>query len=117
MLLKRNNTLHDFPYHLYWFGLRPNLRDMFNDNNYKFSCLEEFYLFRFSNINSFNLLNLNHSNNNFVNVWFDNLDNLIKCFHIKYSSNKSKIYLYEQYFQKKFPVNNIFDYKNPRHFY
>ncbi|GAW79065.1 hypothetical protein, conserved [Plasmodium gonderi] len=116
MLLKANKTLHDFPFHPYWFGLKPNMKNVLDDNAI-FSCMEEFYSFRFSNISSFNLLNLSHSNNNYVNVWFDNLDNLIKCLKIKYSSNKSKIYLYEKYLHEKYPINDTFDYKNPRQFY
>ncbi|CXH85641.1 conserved Plasmodium protein, unknown function [Plasmodium berghei] len=116
MLFKGNKTLNDFPYHMCWFGLKPDLKNLTN-SNFNFSCLEEIYLFRFSNINSFNLLNLNHSSNNYVNVWFDNLDNLIKCFKIKYSSNKSKIYLYQQYFDKKYTINDVFTYKNPQQFY
>ncbi|VWU50833.1 conserved protein, unknown function [Hepatocystis sp. ex Piliocolobus tephrosceles] len=116
MLIKGNRTLNDFPYHPCWFGLKPNIKNL-TDKNFTFSCLEEFYLFRFSNITSFNLFNLNHSNDNYINVWFDNLDNLIKCFKIKYSSNKSKIYLYEQYFDKKYTVNDIFHYKNIHQFY
>lgn len=116
MLLKRNRTLNDFPYHLCWFGLKPNF-EFITNKDFQFSCFEELYLFRFSNINSFSLLNLNHANTNLVNIWFENLDNLIKCFKIKYSSNKSKQYLYEKYFESNYFRNDVFDYKNPQQFY
>ncbi|CAG9483927.1 conserved Plasmodium protein, unknown function [Plasmodium vivax] len=116
MLLKANKTLHDFPFHPYWFGRKPSMKNVI-DSNFTFSCLEEFYLFRFANITTFNIFNLNHTSDNVASVWFDRLDNLIKCFQIKCSSSKSKIRSYEKYLHGKYPVNDTFDYRNPRSFY